>query len=449
MVQVLPMNYNNEQHYKAANPNYVNDYQQHPTPPPPPHYGLPPPHLQPPQQAPPPRHQQQQQQMPIPLPVPMMNHMMPPHHQHHHAAAPPHHPHHAPPPQPPNFFHPAAVAVAASGGPPPPPHTGPPAHAPPHHQPMYPADQPGGQYIDYGAAAAAAAGYPMGFISPGYYSDITVYVPTLQKHYALNTTILSRSPVLYQRMMEEQSNTMELDLYVLPETFHTIIGHLNRPLSPQEIMFLATEKPQIAIELLEAAEELGLDPLLDALMLALSQNLNHRKTAMTYIQAMEPYQPLEEEEPRRWVGLLEEDIIIFMVKRLSSQLEAFSTSVKVSGNVMIGSVNACGYMPSRTPPMRGFNDLARAFAALPHHLMVRCLEHPLLPVQDAIQRSSFAKRVLAMWKSNNEFHQRQGQPEFLVVMKFDKGVDSIAVVKETPLKKGRWNPQLYEVYSKK
>jgi hypothetical protein len=281
----------------------------------------------------------------------------------------------------------------------------------------------------------------------GYYSDITVYVPTLQKHYALNTSVLSRSPVLHQRIMEEQSNTLELDLYVLAETFHTIIGHLNRKLTPQEIFYLANEKPQIAIELLEASEELGLDDLLEELLMALNRNLNHQKVAMTYIDAMAPYQPLEEEEPRRWVGALEEDVVSFMVKGLSTHLEAFSTAVKVSGNVVIGQINACGYMPSRTPPMRGFMDLARAYAALPQHLMIRCLEHPALPVQDAIQRSYFAKRVLLIVSSNNSFHQRQNQPNLMAVLRFEHGMDTIAVVRESGLKKGCWNPKLYELYN--
>lgn len=305
----------------------------------------------------------------------------------------------------------------------------------------------------------------------GYYSDITVYVPTLQKSYALNTNVLFRSPVLYQRIMEEQSNTLELDLYVLPETFHTIIGHLNRPLTPQEILFLANEKPQIAIELLEASEELGLEPLLEAILLALNQNLNHQKIAMTYIDAMEPYQPLEEEEPRRWVEALEEDVVSFMVKGLSNQLEAFSSSIKVSGHVTIGQITACGYMPSRTPPMRGLMDLARAYANLPQHLMIRCLEHPALPVQDAIQRSYFAKKVLSIVSSMNQhnqniqqhqqllLHHPQAQPlrqnqhsnftsnNLMAVLKFENGKDTIAVVRQTPLKKGCWDPKLYDLYN--
>ncbi|KAI8076602.1 uncharacterized protein B0P05DRAFT_545095 [Gilbertella persicaria] len=390
MVQVLPINYNNE-HYKQA--NFINGNEYTPPPPPP---------------------LQHQQQLPIPMPVPMINHLMPPHH-------PPHHPPH----QPPNFFHP-----------PPMPHP-----PPPPPQAIYPADQTNGQYMDY----VATNYHPtMAFMQQGYYSDITVYVPTLQKQYQLHTSILSRSPVLHQRIMEEQSNTMELDLYVLPETFQVMINHLARPMSPQEIMFYATEKPQIAIELLEASEELGLDRLLDALLVALNQNLTHPKVAMTYIEAMEPYQPMEEEEPRRWVELLEEDVVSFMVKGLSTQLEAFSTSVKVSGNVVIGQVNACGYMPSRTPPMRGLMDLARAYAALPQHLMIRCLEHPQLPVQDAIQRAYFARKVLSIVHSNNSFHQR-AQTEFMVVIRFEHGVDTIAVVRQTGLKKGCWDPKLYDL----
>ncbi|ORE07358.1 hypothetical protein BCV72DRAFT_262132 [Rhizopus microsporus var. microsporus] len=378
MVQVLPINYNNE-HYKPANfMNGEHNNYQHPTPPPHPHPPI-----------------QQHQQMPIPLPpVPMINHLMP-------------HPHH-----PPGYFHP----------PPPPPHP---------HQPMYDQSQ---QYIDYANGAYPA----MGFMYQGY-SDISVYVPTLQKTYPLNSAILCRSPVLCQRIMEEQTSTLELDLYVLPETFHTIIGHLYRPLTPQEIMFFANEKPQIAIELLEAAEELGLEPLLDHLLLALNQNLNNQKTAMTYIEAMEPYQPLEEEEPRHWVETLEEDIVTYLAAVMPTQLEAFSPLIKVSGNVNIGQVTACGYMPSRTPPMRGFMDLARVYASLPQHLMIRCLESPKLPVQDAIQRSYFAKHVLSIVNSLKP----DDKVELVAVLRFEKGQDTIAVVKQSGLKKGSWDPKLY------
>lgn len=131
MVHVLPINYNNE-HYKPNNFINGNEYQQHSTPPPPPP-------LQP-----------HQQQMPIPMPVPMINHLMPPHHPHH---------------QPPNFFH----------APPPPP-----------HQPMYPVDQSNGQYMDYGQAG----GYhpSMGFMQQ---SKIYIQTNTYKKtHRLLNSELL-------------------------------------------------------------------------------------------------------------------------------------------------------------------------------------------------------------------------------------------------------------------
>ncbi|GAA5801983.1 hypothetical protein HPULCUR_007443 [Helicostylum pulchrum] len=374
------------------------------------------------QQHPPPlRHQQQ---MNMGFAMPMISHLMPPHHPSH---------------QPPNFFHPP---------PPPPP--------PP---PMYSNDQTNGQYMDYGYHPNVP------FMQPGYYSDITVFVPTLQKSFALNSNILKRSPILRQRIIEEQSSTLELDLYVLLETFQTIMGHLNHPLTPQDILFLASEKPQIAIELLEASEELGINDLLIAILAVLKQNLVHLKTAMIYVNAMEPYQPLEDEEPRHWVEALEEHVVSFMVRVLPAQLDAFSTSVKVSGNVLIGQISACGYMPSRTPPKQGLTSLARAYAALPQHLMIRCLEHPALPAQDAIQRSYFAKRVLSIVDSmNQQQHQQhqqqqqqhQQQPQqrqnihsssnnnnLMAVMKFEKGIETIAIVRQTGLKKGCWNPKLY------
>lgn len=298
-----------------------------------------------------------------------------------------------------------------------------------------------------------------------YYSDITVFVPALHKSFPLNSNILKRSPVLNQRITEEQSSTLELDLYVIQETFETIMAHLRNPLTHQDIIYLASEKPQIAIELLEASEELGLNDLLRAILNVLNQNLVHLKTATTYIDIMEPYQPLEEEEPRQWVELLEKDVVTFMVRRLPNQLDAFSTSVKVSGNVTIGQITACGYMPSRTPIKQGLLSLARAYAALPQHLMIRCLEHPALPVQDAIQRSYFAKRVLSLVDSltqqqhqqhQQQQQQHQQQPQqrqnlysssnnnnLMAVMKFEKGIDTIAVVRQTGFKKGCWDPNLY------
>ncbi|KAI9279527.1 hypothetical protein BY458DRAFT_431677 [Sporodiniella umbellata] len=374
MVQVLPLNYSNE-HYKPV--NFMNGVEHN-------NYQQHP--------APPPPPMQQHQQMPIPMPpVHMINPMM----------------------HPPGYFHPP---------PPPPP--------PPHHQPMY--DQ-GQHFIDYGNP-----GYPgMGFLYQGY-SDISVYVPTLQKTYPLSSAVLCRSPVLCQRIMEEQSNTLELDLYVLPETFHTIIGHLCRPLTPQDILFFVNEKPQIAIELLEASEELGLEPLLEHFLMALNQNLNNQKTAMMYIEAMEPYQPMEEEEPRHWVEALEESVVHYLVAVMPTQLEAFSATIKLSGNVNIGEITACGYMPSRTPPMRGVMDLAHIYASLPQHLMIRCLESPKLTVQDGIQRTLFAKQVLSIVNS------RQGG-NWMAVMRFEKGKDTISIVKQTNLKKGVWDPKLYNL----
>ncbi|KAG2210495.1 hypothetical protein INT47_002437 [Mucor saturninus] len=419
MVPIVPMNYNNE-HYKA----YMNgnEYQQAPPPPPPP--------------------LQHQQPMPIPMALPMMNHLMAPHHLH-----------------PPNFF----------AHPPPP---------PPPPQPMYATDGNNGQYMDYVQPGYHTnnVGYMHGK-EERYYPMISVYVPALQNSFAISSSILCRSPVLHQRIMDDPSTSLELDLYVLQETFDIIMGHLNRPISHQDIIFYASKKPHIAIELLEASEELGLEQLLEPILGALNHNLNHQKTAMIYVNAMEPYQPLEEEEPRRWVELLEEDVVSFMVKGLSAQLDAFSTHVKVSGDFLIGQIHACGYMPSRTPPKHGLIDLARAYAALPQHLMIRCLEHPNLPVQDAIQRSSFAKTVLAMVESMNQHqhhqhqqHQQQQQQQhplppqqqqqqirqnqhststgnhLMAVMKFENGRDTIAVVRQTGLKKGSWDPKLYELH---
>lgn len=298
-----------------------------------------------------------------------------------------------------------------------------------------------------------------------------VFVPTLQRSFTINSRILSRSPVLHQRIIEDQSNisTLELDLYVVPETFHLIMGHLSCPLAPHDILFYAREKPQIAIELLEASEELGLDQLLDAIFLALKQNLNQLKTAMIYVASMEPYQPLESEDPRRWVELLEEEVVSFMVKKLPIQLDAFSTNVKVTGDVMIGQISARGYMPSRTPPKHGLNDLAHAYAALPQHLMIRCLEHPDLRAQDAIQRSYFAKSVLSIVSNMNQHqHQQQQQHQhqhqqyqqqrqnnhsssnnnnLMAVMKFENGRDTVAIVRQTGLKKGCWDPKLYELHN--
>lgn len=101
MVQI-PHNYNNE-HYKQVNFMTGNEYQQ-PLP-------------------------LQHQQMPIPMPVPMINHHLMSAHHHHH--------------QPPNFFHPP---------PPPPP------------QAMFTNEQNNGQYMDYGQV-----GYPpnMAFMQQG------------------------------------------------------------------------------------------------------------------------------------------------------------------------------------------------------------------------------------------------------------------------------------------
>ncbi|KAF7727064.1 hypothetical protein EC973_008027 [Apophysomyces ossiformis] len=330
-----------------------------------------------PQPSPPSHPPQQPSSIPMPLAVPVLGHVA--HHQQHVFFAPP---------------HPAP--------------------------PLYNIDA----YCDYL--------YHVGYLQ-GQFSDVNLTVPRLQKTYALHSLIISRSPEIYRRLTQNP-HSIELDLDISPEALHTILGHLYKPLSHHDLCYFASEKPRVCAELLDAAEQLGLDQLLDRTLHIVAQSLS-QSSVYYWITAMHSFN----DKHRRWVESLDHHLVQYLTIGLATQLEAFSTTVKMSGGAYIGGIHAYGYMPSKTPPTRGMMDLAHVYAVLPLDYLKRCLEHVDLPVQDAIQRYHFAKQVLTI-------RENLGKHGLSVVLRVD-GEANLLIVKKAK-KIGKWDPSQYDVRSK-
>ncbi|KAG0163667.1 hypothetical protein DFQ30_011200, partial [Apophysomyces sp. BC1015] len=262
---------------------------------------------------------------------------------------------------------------------------------------------------------------------------VTLTVPRLQKTYALHALIISRSPEIYRRLVQNP-HTIELDLDVSLEALHTVIGHLYRPLSHHDLCYLASEKPRICVELLDASEQLGLEQLVERVLHIVAQSLT-QSSVHYWITATHTFN----NKHRRWTEALEHHLVQYLTIGLATQLEAFSTTVKMSGGACIGRIQAFGYMPSKTPPTRGMMALAHVYAVLPLDYLKRCLEHTDLPVQDAIQRYHFAKQVLTL----RESHGKHG---LSAVLRVD-GEANLLIVKKAK-KVGKWDPSHYHLENK-
>ncbi|ORZ23117.1 hypothetical protein BCR42DRAFT_446838 [Absidia repens] len=449
-------------------------------------------------------HQQATQSLPMPMNVPMMNHHMPiqhqQHHPHPHPRPHPHphpHPHHPHPHPHPHHHHPHHHQHQ---------HQHPP-HLPQQHQPTFFASPVPSRPTPVNANYAYNEPdpqtycnylYQVGFIQ-GNFSDVTVSIPSIAKSFTLHSLILSRSPYLYQRLinLQQDDNAMpviELDYgHAMTESFHTVFTHLYRPLSHQEMTFIMSENPKLYLELIDIADYLEL-PLKDILLhVILSQGFNET-SAMRLVRLLQPFlsapSPLsmQQQQPQQdkaikmkaWVQTLDEQLLHYLTRGLSTQLEAFSTSVKMSGGVVIGKNPTYGYMASKTIPLRGMTDLAKLYATLPWVYLKRCLEHDDLPVQDTIQRYYFAKKVLQLRSAlptPNEAQEQETQTQgpITIGLLFDdhqpgnvsaststtttastsakKRVDdkdnmamTLSLIKSRRRKLGKWNPSLYEEY---
>ncbi|KAI9271825.1 hypothetical protein BDA99DRAFT_557037 [Phascolomyces articulosus] len=398
-------------------------------------------------------------QMPIPIAVPMP--MLAPM-THHHAHHPPH-----PPPQPPQqpFFPsmgppamtaPAVVTAAAAaqappvtGGPPPP-------HQSQHQQSTTTAtslynnthptlDQ---SYCDYL--------YHVGFLQ-GLFSDITVNVPAVQKSYALHSLILTRSPLLYRRLLslgvhhhqQQHPLVMDLDIVVSPETVHTIIGHLYRPLTQQDLFFIVNENPQICFELLDATQELELEALQNQLLNTLGRSFT-QNTVFYWISALlstsqhypSPTSTHPQQRQRLWTDLLDQQIVRYLISGLPRQLTAQSpspSSCDESDDVNFGT---CVQVADPTEGKLGswqdtIDEWARVYSELPLEYLKRCLEHNELLVKDTVERYKFANRVLY-------FREQLGKNGLTVLLQFSGGdYCGVLIVKKQASKFGKWDPSQF------
>ncbi|KAI9016450.1 hypothetical protein CLU79DRAFT_763972 [Phycomyces nitens] len=303
----------------------------------------------------------------------------------------------------------------------------------PHHQqtffpPMVPIGTP--IFSDHNMQDYCDYLYHVGFLQ-GQFSDIHIVFPTLQKSYALHSLVLSRSPAFFRRLSQPHGKSLEIDLDLSSEAIYTVLSHLYRPLSYGDVCFTVNENPRVALELLEATEELEMEGLSDMLMHSINQHLN-QISVYHWIRLLRSFSGSQ----KRWIETLQHHLVQYLTHRLVNQLEAFPIGAKMTGGICIGQNEAFGYMPTKTPPLRGMVELARAYSLLPESYMKLCLEHEDLPVQDMIQRFHFAKQVLM-------FREQRGKQNITAVMRFDQN-PCVLIVKKVGRKPGRWDLSQYD-----
>ncbi|KAI9494984.1 hypothetical protein BDB00DRAFT_816573 [Zychaea mexicana] len=301
-----------------------------------------------------------------------------------------------------------------------------------------------------------------------FFSDITVNVPAVQKSYALHSLILTRSPVLYRHLLglsvHQPPLVMDLDIVASPETIHTVIGHLYRPLTQQDLFFIVNEKPQLCFDLLDATQELELQSLQRELVYVMGQSFN-QNTILYWISALlssssqqqlppPPPPPhhhhhQHRSQPRRlWADLLDHHIVQYLVSGLPRQLNkqppptssCDNNSKEHDGgdNNESAKVNfgTCVHVADPTGGWHNtVEEWARLYAELPLEYLKRCLEHSDLMVKDTVERYKFAKQVL-------EFREQLGKCGLTVLLQFcDSNNDcGILVVKKQASKFGKWDP---------
>ncbi|ORX60453.1 hypothetical protein DM01DRAFT_1404718 [Hesseltinella vesiculosa] len=380
-----------------------------------------------------------------------------------------HHPSPSMPQQqlPPPHTQPMPMTLPMMAMPPNPPH--PPSHTPnanspamPHHLPANsphqsnPPTSPAmhATFMDVSYQTYCNYLYHVGFLQ-GNFSDITLSIPSIGKQFALHSLIMSRSPTLYRQLLA-QTPSQEPMVMTLEhkgigeEAFQVVLTHLYRPLTHPELLYLVTERASLALEMMRLSDEWEL-PLKDMLLHTLLSHGQSEASAREWARLLAPHLENQTRDAKpllSWLRPLDDQLVQFLIRGLPAKLEAFSTSVRMSGGLLIGKHQANGYMASKTPALRGINDLANVYATLPWIYLKHCLEHPDLPVQDTIQRYWLAGKVL-----DRRVQLFGPQPPLMRILQFhdtDKNNEDADIMSLTlacasrQRQAGKWDPSLYD-----
>lgn len=214
-------------------------------------------------------------------------------------------------------------------------------------------------------------------------ADTYLTLPGIQKTYSVHALIVARSPTL-QRVLnstKKKNNKYHLDLataakpttstFMTEEAVHAVLGHLYRPMTHPDIMYLFA-RPRVLLSILDVADFLDIQPLTAMIYEALS----HEWTLETILFWL-PYLS-------GGGGAASDYGVHYLTHTLPQQLDAFYQPPPP----LVNENNSNNYM-----------DLAHVYAHLPPHgLLERCIEADALPVRDPMQRFEFAKQVMALRK---------------------------------------------------
>ncbi|KAI8070919.1 hypothetical protein BC940DRAFT_175452 [Gongronella butleri] len=367
---------------------------------------------------------------------------------------------HAPPPPPAATSSPAMHHANATASP---------AASQPNGSPASPAMHATFQDVTYQSYCNYL--YHVGFLQ-GFFSDVTVSIPSIDKEFALHSLVISRSPTFYrlihhQQQQQQQQSKQDDDeatsVLTLPlenvsvEAVQMVLQHLYRPLAPADVLFLVSEHAALVLEVLMVADYLEL-PLKDMLLHTLLSNGFKEASAVEWARLLAPHVS-SGGAMAPFMRTIDDQLVHYLTRGLVSN--KMDSTLKMSGGMAIGKHQASGYMASKTPPMRGMAEIAQIYASLPWIYMSRCIEHVDLPVQDDLQRFWFAGNVLERRQSLQllpENNKKSRDPPIIRALRFGYPAPTLANSKRNDdgatmtlallcaskqRKRGRWDPSLY------
>ncbi|CAO3651294.1 unnamed protein product [Cunninghamella blakesleeana] len=268
----------------------------------------------------------------------------------------------------------------------------------------------------------------------GRFADTTIEVPQINKSFSLHAIILGRSPVFFGLLQQEQNKwnnnndikkkkkkyhiTLDdLPTSVTEEVMTTVLGHLYRPMTIQDIMYLFA-RPRNLLAILDVADCLDIQSLTGMIYDALRHEWNFETISF-------------------WLPYLDQTTVTHHLSmdnnnnNNNNNGEEKKTNSFIKKSSMSASMSFSIHYLTQTLPVQlesfygdNYMDLAQIYSQLPLSLLEKCIEHEHLCVRDTVQRFEFAKKVIALRETMLEANDGVS-----VTLRFDNGEVSVKVIR--------------------
>ncbi|KAI9301822.1 hypothetical protein BJ944DRAFT_270893 [Cunninghamella echinulata] len=280
--------------------------------------------------------------------------------------------------------------------------------------------------------------YQYGF-KQGRFADTVVEVTQINKSFSLHAIILARSSIFFG-LLQEEKNKMnhqqhhpikknkikyhltfhDLPSSVTEEVMTTVLSHLYRPMTIQDIMYLFA-RPRNLLAMLDVADYLDIQSLTSMIYDALRHEWNF-ETILFWLPYLDQTTstitpPMDKNENENEKGDEKNK------NKKNGNNQKHST---MSASMSFGIHYLTQTLPVQLESFYGDNymDLAHVYSHLPLGLLEKCIEHDHLCVRDPMQRFEFAKKVIALRESMLEANDGVS-----VTLRFNDGEVSVKVIR--------------------